>query len=67
MSLLSRADRVVNSSLELVQAQPLNMMPSLTAALVLSNNRLPEVKDSSFTGLNSSEDLYGPCCFSGSC
>lgn len=67
MPLLSRADRMMSNSLELVPAEPLNMLPSLTTALVLSNNRMSEVKKSSFSGLDLLKDFYGLCCLSGSC
>lgn len=39
VSLLSKPDKVVCSSLELVQTQALKTLPSCTIDLVLSNNR----------------------------
>lgn len=50
-SLPSRLGRVVCRSLELGQIQPLNKLPSPTVALALSNDRMFEMKNGSFTGL----------------
>ena len=38
------------SSLELAQTQPPNMLPSHKISLALSNNRMSEVKNDSFSG-----------------
>lgn len=52
MSLLSRADRMVCISLELAQTQPLNTLASHTIILALSNDRMSEVENESFSGLD---------------
>lgn len=70
MSLLSRTDRVVCSSLELVQTQPSKAMPSYKIALALSNHGMSEMKNGSL----SRQDLFKrppwsmlspqqPCCY----
>lgn len=51
-SLLSLTDRAVCSSLEPVQTQPRNMLPSCMVALVLSNGRIFKIKSSSFSDLD---------------
>lgn len=51
-SLPSRLGGVVWKSLELGQTQPLNKLPSPTVVLALSNDRMFEMKNGSFTGLN---------------
>lgn len=51
MSLLGRAHRVVCNSLEFMQALPLNVLPSFLVSLALSNNRMSELANSSFSGL----------------
>ena len=50
-SLPSRLGRVLCRSLELGQTQPLNKLPSPTMTLALSNDRMFEMKNGSFTGL----------------
>lgn len=40
-----RASRVLSSSLEPMQVLPLNMLPSSTTALSLTNGRMPEIKN----------------------
>lgn len=56
MSLLSRVERVVSSSLELVQTQhfipTLNTLPSYKISLTLSNHRMSKMKNSSFSELD---------------
>lgn len=44
--------RVVCGSLEVVQSQPLKVLPSHMMALVLSNDRMSEIQNSSFSGLD---------------
>lgn len=53
MSLPCRADRVVGSRLELTR--PSNMLPSCIITLALSNDRISEMKNGSFSGM----DLLG--------
>ena len=52
MFLLSRASRLVCSSLQLTQTQPLNTLPNHAITLALSNYRISEMKNGSFSGLN---------------
>ena len=50
-SLPSRVRRVVFGSLELLQTQPPNKLPTAVIILALSNNRVFEIKTGSFSGL----------------
>lgn len=52
MLVLSRADRVVFSSLELMQVLPPNTLPSSTIILALSNSKMLEMENSPFSGLD---------------
>lgn len=52
-SLLCRTNRMICSSLELEQTQPPNMCPTCMITMVLSNNRMSEMKkNSSFPRLD---------------
>lgn len=52
MFLLSRASRLVCSSLQLTQTQPLNTLPNHAITLALSNYRMSEMKNGSFSWLD---------------
>lgn len=52
MFLPSRAIGVVYSNLELMQTQHQYMLPSHIIVLTLSNYRMSELKNASFSGLN---------------
>lgn len=52
MSIPSRGGRVVCSSLEITQALSLHMLPRLTLALALSSNRMSEMENGPFSGLD---------------
>lgn len=43
---------MVGSSLELVQTQCLNVLPTCMITLLLSNDRMSEIKNESFSGLD---------------
>lgn len=58
--LLSKAIRVVGSSLEVVQTQPLSTLPSQTIVLALSNGRMSEMMVH-FLDWTSKNDLRGLC------
>ena len=51
MLLSDRAGRVVCSVLELMWAQLPNVLTSCLTTLALSNNKISEMKNSSFSGL----------------
>ena len=51
MSLRSKVGRVACSRRELVQIQPPNIPPGGTIALILSDDRMSEMKDGSFPPL----------------
>lgn len=52
MCLLCKVGREVYSSLEYIQIQPQNTLPSHTIVLALSNDRMPEWKKGSFSALD---------------
>lgn len=55
-----RTDRVVTDSLELAQTQPPNALPRCKMALVLSNDRVSEMKNGPLSGLDSWKDSWRP-------
>lgn len=58
---------VVCSSLEHEQTTSTNALPSVLTVVVLSNDRISEMKNGAFSGLEPLKDLYCLHCSQGSC